>query len=302
MTGKQISVLRRYIKENQEMSNSALSKIIVEKSNTFKGYSPGSIANYLGKVKRLPKETVETKSGRVDLPTSNSSHTHPEGGSFVYIPEVKTSVDNDSLTFKTTSEPGGAEEETKVMAPETEGYEMVVLSSKDDMARQDWSTYMSFGCDNKLFTVYDEEINTITAKEEHRQGGVFNETKSSGYRLYDAIDSAIAVLFSKVKDPKTTPVNITIISERGIDFDSKATEFEVSELIRKVTTRFGWNINFVSSEMPSENVGFRLGIDSSNTLTYSDPEECLELLTEAKSKYMEGVLGGEINYLNYFNV
>jgi hypothetical protein len=62
MTEKQISVIRRHIKENPKVeTNSALAKIIVKKSRLE--LSEGTLRKYIAAVKAMPTNVVEIKAG-----------------------------------------------------------------------------------------------------------------------------------------------------------------------------------------------------------------------------------------------
>lgn len=60
MNKKQIDCLRKYVKRNTEMSNKSLATLVKNTSTIFYDNTVGTIANYIGQVKRLDPSIINT--------------------------------------------------------------------------------------------------------------------------------------------------------------------------------------------------------------------------------------------------
>jgi len=78
MTKEQISVISRYISEQPTLNNSELAKLIALKSTKLKHLTVGSLQNYIGKVKKLDKNVVSTKSGSYQKDVKTKCKVKPD--------------------------------------------------------------------------------------------------------------------------------------------------------------------------------------------------------------------------------
>jgi len=74
MEKKTISIIRRYIKENPNMSNNQLGALIKEKS--ILTYSQGTLQNYIAQIKKLGDKVISTKPGNVTGDEINYPEDH----------------------------------------------------------------------------------------------------------------------------------------------------------------------------------------------------------------------------------
>ena len=166
-------------------------------------------------------------------------------------------------------------------------YDVLVVSVKDEPAYHDWSQYTKTfvgGC-NPLVIVYGNEAReaeyTKSGKILFAAGGIGGLEES--YALYDAIDSAIASVYRKCENPSETDVNITIVTDRGVDFGSRfATKESVRDVISRVRYKFGWSVNLMTLNGDATNIAVDLGIDSSNAINYTRGSEAVAIASHGR--------------------
>lgn len=149
-------------------------------------------------------------------------------------------------------------------------------------------------CINKI-VVYGNEPRIASITEDGVlntvKGGIGNGVDKVGthglkeeYRLIDAIDMVIADALRNCKDPGDTPVNITIVTERGVDFGSRNNSLEgVSEMIHKLKSRFGWCVSMITRDANPQKLALDYGIDSSNITTYNYTQDLMDTLVNARA-------------------
>lgn len=282
MNNTQISSLRRYIDENKGLSNNALAILVNDKSKTFKDNSVGTIANYIGQVKKLDKKVVSTTPGHIMATPQRS---------------IKTKV----------AEIRKAKEEKPVY---NFGHDVLIVNANmklycldqylNDEADQCIRTLIEFGDDTRFLGKFvspeKEFVNTNLTNSSI--GGIDNEYSS----LYDAINITINELINEIDECEKTPVNITILTDSP-DFGSQHCDHNNSgSLINKVSRRFGWAINllYLGEDNIPKHLGRLLSIDSTNIYATSDELEFEEKLFTARRNKNSSILNNKVEIYNYF--
>jgi len=246
MTEKQVSIIKRHIKENPNMKNSELARHMV--AHSMLDLTEGSLRNYIGKVKKMHVKQVSTSKGHImDEVVQPVKEITPHD---VLIVGVNTDVHDlgDYLDFSAL--------DTNRLVIEV-GNDARILH----VARAGKSSYC-----------YSPEANSV---------GGLGESNA----ICDGVQMAFMNLLNSIEDCAGTDVNITIVTE-GPEYGSRTSTIEeTSEYVNKLSRSFGWCVNlvYVGEHDEAMFLARQLSIDTSNVLSSDDPDERLEGMCEARA-------------------
>lgn len=188
----------------------------------------------------------------------------------------------------------------------------LVVGVKDEAFKADYFKYINAlddGCSNKVMVFGNEPRFAAFSNGyiDAAYGGIGSGGITGGkglkeeYALYDAISATIADALRTTANPANENVNITIITESGLDWGSVHNNREdVMDLISKVKSRFGWNVAIAVREGSAADVAVSLGIDSSNAINYAYTTDLNDMLSEARTRANEALRQGQHSPVNYF--
>ena len=337
MNKTQISVIRRYIKENKKSSNSELARSIVAESKTFKGYSVGSVANYIGKVKKLPKKQVSTTKGHLltDIKKEKIVAKQPVKKTLTRE-EIFKLLSKNNLSNKATAELCHKEgylsdlsvnsiakyygdwknSNLKVTTPNkslsklNQSFEVLVIGVNSNIPDTIINQYLNSTCselnvliiecgDDARLRMKSQPGNITEYELLNSSVGNFNE----GNAILDGIQLSLTTLMKNIDDCSNTNVNITILTA-GPDFGSRTTSLDdVAENINKFSRAFNWSINLVYTNNERDTaleLANSLSIDTSNVFYDSDRETLLNALSQARIEKNYFILNDNVKSYNTF--
>jgi len=272
MTEKQISIIKRHIKEQPKMNNSELARHMFDHCTL--SLSIGSLQNYIGKVKKMsPKTVCTTKEHLMDekFPVEPEMCYEPAK---VELKEAELPVHYDVLVLGVNS---GVEYLDEYF---------------DDAAKEARKYVIEFGNDARVTLNEknsDESFRYYVGPEASSVGGLGEDNA-----ICDGIQLALTTLMNEIEDCEGTDVNITIITN-GPEWGSRTTTIsDTSDYINKFSRAFGWCINlvFIGEEHDANNLARSLSIDTSNTLYSEDTMEIYEALEDARKTRTELLKAG----------
>ena len=201
---------------------------------------------------------------------------------------------------------------TFIKRPDVEGINMLLVGVNDSTFKEDFTPYTNKLSENKdnFLTVYGNEPREAFFDEGEIQairGGIGGEllgdapveyseqyddeadefyegetTVDAGgiqeaYSLYDAINVSIATCIRRCENVKN-PVNIIIMTDRGVDYGSNIGSSKVKDMITKARS-WGWKISLLvdSAERDVTSVALELGVDTKHAYNFEDAEEAIEI-------------------------
>jgi hypothetical protein len=184
-------------------------------------------------------------------------------------------------------------------------FDVVVCSVKEDLVDNNLTAYWQelnktvkssmvvFGSEARI-TGLDADKRIICG---HGTSGNMEET----YAMYEGLDLAIgSVLYDPEYLPGETDVNITLITERGVDYGSRNSKNDLVELIGKLERRFGWSFSVLCREKDSKEVASDLGIDTSNSMNFGYMSEAINFMAVGRKKRNKEIHEGNQKPFNYF--
>lgn len=268
------------------------------------------------------QQLVKEISDALDLGLQTDQLKYKKAKTF---PELIFHISNDLITpdYELYEENMEAETEVTECTPKMDDsnpnlpphYDILVVGVKDEAFKFNYSRYVDVLHKDALpgIIVFGNEARSAGLDEQNYIdavhggiGGEFTNAETDGgiaeaYALYDGIDAAIASVVNNCPDLTNFDVNLTIVTERGVDFGSVHTSKEsIAELIQKVKSRFGWSINLLCRERSAKEVAIELGIDTSNAVNYTYGIEALDFLVRGRQNRNEKLITGTVQSFNYF--
>lgn len=268
------------------------------------------------------QQLVQGISDALDLGLQTNQLKYKKTKTF---PELIFHISNDLITSenelyeKDMEAESTVEESAPTMGDSTPDlpphYDILVVSVKDEAFKFNYSRYVNVLHKDALpgIIVFGNEARSAGLDEQNYIdavhggiGGEFTNAVTNGgiaeaYALYDGIDAAIASVINNCPDLTKFDVNLTIVTERGVDFGSVHISKEsIAELIQKVKSRFGWSINLLCRERSAKEVAIELGIDTSNAVNYTYGSEAMDFLVRGRQNRNEKLIAGTVQSFNYF--